>query len=142
MLQLLEPGWVLHLTDVLLYHVTPGNVSSTDLVDGMVVEMANGETVDIGVDADGAVTINQSADVVVPDIYADNGVAHVISAVLTPSFLTTTIVDIATSSATTLAQLVTLAELGDALSAPDATLTVRCTRVLLGRWLLRLYSPR
>lgn len=53
------------------------------------------------------------------------GVAHVINAVLTPSFISTTIVDIALSAATTLADLVVMAELDGTLSATNGTYTVR-----------------
>lgn len=52
------------------------------------------------------------------------GVVHVINAVLTPSFLTTTIVDIATANTNTLATLVVSAGLEEALSDPEGTLTV------------------
>ena len=124
--QLLEPAWVLHLTDVLLYHVASGNVTSSDLMDGMVVTMVNEENITVGIDGS-TVTINESAMVVAVDVFADNGVAHVINAVLTPSFLSATIVDIAQSSATTLAALVVRAELQDVLGADDGTFTV-CTQ--------------
>lgn len=84
--------------------------------------MANNETIDIGITD--VVSINGAAEVVLPNVYADNGVAHVINAVLTPSFISTTIVDIASTATTTLANLVVLAGLDDDLSA-DGALTVR-----------------
>ena len=121
-LQLLEPEWILHLRDVLLYHVAPGNVSSSGLSDGQIVTMANEETVAIAI-SDGNVFVN-GAQVVVADVFADNGVAHIINAVLTPSFISTTIVDIATAATSTLANLVVLAGLDDELSAPGAAFTV------------------
>ena len=120
----MEPEWILHLQDVLLYHVTDGNVSSTDLSDGMMVTMANNETIDIGITGD-VVSINEAAEVILPNIYVDNGVAHIINAVLTPNFISTTIIDIASAATTTLAQLVVLAELDDELSSADGAFTVR-----------------
>lgn len=121
-LQLLEPEWILHLQDVLLYHVASGNESSSDLSNGQVVTMENGETVGIAT-TDGNVFVN-GAQVVVADVFADNGVAHIIDAVLTPSFISTTIVDIATAATSSLANLVVLAGLDDELSAPGGAFTV------------------
>jgi len=118
----LEDQWKAHLTDVLLYHVASGNVSSGQLNDGDVIEMVNGETVTIDI-TDGTVTVN-GAEVILADQYAENGVAHVIDAVLTPSFLDTSIVDLAAAATSTLADLVGAAELVDALAAADASFTV------------------
>jgi uncharacterized surface protein with fasciclin (FAS1) repeats len=73
------------LTQVLTYHVVEGAVFSTDLSDGMMVATLNGELLNIGVGA--TVTVgnaNGTATVTVPDLEADNGVVHVINAVLIP----------------------------------------------------------
>ena len=70
------------LTQILLYHVVPGKVMSTDLSDGMTAETAQGSPVTFAV-ADGAVKVNE-ATVVTADIEASNGVIHVIDAVILP----------------------------------------------------------
>ncbi len=70
------------LTSILTYHVVGGTTLSTDLMDGMVVETLNGESVTVTINAEG-VFIND-AEVTVADLVADNGVVHVIDAVLLP----------------------------------------------------------
>jgi uncharacterized surface protein with fasciclin (FAS1) repeats len=70
-----------NLADVLLYHVTEGNVVSGDLTNGS-VEMLNGD--DVVVDITNGVQIND-ANVTTADVEADNGVVHVIDAVLLPT---------------------------------------------------------
>jgi uncharacterized surface protein with fasciclin (FAS1) repeats len=69
------------LANILLYHVVSGNVMSGDLSDGMVVTTLSGQ--DVSVKIDGNVYIND-AMVTVADLEADNGVVHVIDAVLVP----------------------------------------------------------
>lgn len=69
------------LTAILLYHVVPGKVMSTDLSDGMMAATVNGAEVTIG--TMGGVTVND-ANVVQADIEASNGVIHVIDAVILP----------------------------------------------------------
>jgi len=72
------------LSNILLYHVTPGKVTASTVVtlDGEMVEMANGGTVEISVDG-GSVMVND-ANVIAVDIMARNGVIHVIDGVLLP----------------------------------------------------------
>jgi uncharacterized surface protein with fasciclin (FAS1) repeats len=78
------------LTDILTYHVVPGAVPAADVVklDGQKVITVNGAAVTIGVD-NGAVTLTDAtghqAAVVQTDIQANNGVIHVIDAVLLPA---------------------------------------------------------
>jgi len=74
------------LTNVLLYHVVGGVALSTDLSDGMEIQTAQGETVTVTIDG-GNVFIN-GAQVTVPDLTADNGVVHVLDAVLMPTVCT------------------------------------------------------
>lgn len=68
------------LTEVLLHHVHSGNVLSTDLSDGMEVPTLNDDVLVVSIDA-GSVMIDMST-VIQADIVADNGVVHVINAVL------------------------------------------------------------
>jgi uncharacterized surface protein with fasciclin (FAS1) repeats len=70
------------LVQILTYHVVPGKVMSTDLEDGMMAETVEGSS--ITVDLDGGVSID-NANVVTADIEADNGVVHIIDAVIMPS---------------------------------------------------------
>ncbi|MCA1750176.1 MAG: fasciclin domain-containing protein [Cryomorphaceae bacterium] len=74
------------LTNTLLYHVVGGTALSTDLSDGMEINTAQGETVLVTITG-GNVLIND-AEVTGPDIEADNGVVHVIDAVLLPTLCT------------------------------------------------------
>ncbi|MCZ4407777.1 fasciclin domain-containing protein [Cryomorphaceae bacterium 1068] len=75
------------LADILLYHVAPITALSGDLTDGQMVTTVNGEDVTITLDGDD-VLVN-GALVTVADLEADNGVVHVINAVLLPTELTT-----------------------------------------------------
>ena len=73
------------LADILKYHVVPGDVASSSLVDGMIVETLNGEnlTVTFQQNGDTGVKVDE-AMVIYPDIMASNGRIHLINAVLTP----------------------------------------------------------
>jgi uncharacterized surface protein with fasciclin (FAS1) repeats len=70
------------LTQILLYHVVGAQALSTDLTNGQTVVTLQGQTVEVTINADG-VFIND-AQVTVADIVTDNGVIHVIDAVLLP----------------------------------------------------------
>jgi len=70
------------LTQILLYHVVGAQALSTDLTNGQTVATLQGQTVTVTINADG-VFIN-NAQVTVADIVTDNGVIHVIDAVLVP----------------------------------------------------------
>ena len=75
------------LTEILQYHVTSGSVMAEDVValDGMTVDMLNGQTVMVTVTDEGVV-LNDSINVTATDITArDGGVIHVIDAVLVPA---------------------------------------------------------
>ena len=77
------------LADILLYHVLGAEVLSTDLSDGQVATTLQGEDITVTIDGNGDVFINQ-AMVTAPDIRTDNGVVHVIDAViLPPSYVST-----------------------------------------------------
>ncbi|MBK8046916.1 MAG: fasciclin domain-containing protein [Anaerolineales bacterium] len=68
------------LKDILLYHVVPGAVMSSDLSDGASADTLQGAPVTFTV-GDGKVAVND-ANVVTPDIKTSNGVIHVIDKVL------------------------------------------------------------
>jgi len=107
------------LTDILLYHVVGGTALSGDLNDGDAIATLFGPNVNVTIDM-GTVFIN-GAEVVIADLEADNGVVHVIDAVLTPP----TVVDIVVDSPVheTLEAAVIAAELAGTLSG-DGPFTV------------------
>lgn len=67
-----------NLSDILLYHVVAGTVRSTDLTEGPVTALNQGQ---LNIGLSGGVKVNQ-ASVLLADVPADNGVVHVIDAVL------------------------------------------------------------
>lgn len=69
------------LSSILQYHVVAGNVMAENLNDGQQVEMLEGSTAYVSL-YNGMAYINQ-AIITVTDIEADNGVVHVIDAVIT-----------------------------------------------------------
>ncbi|KAJ8599767.1 hypothetical protein CTAYLR_003414 [Chrysophaeum taylorii] len=69
------------LEAILLYHVTSGDVFSTDLVDGQVISMLSGNTTTITISE--SIMIN-TANITSADNKASNGVVHIIDAVLFP----------------------------------------------------------
>ena len=71
------------LTQILLNHVASGTTLSTDLSDGIMITTLQGGEVSISIN-DGMVMIG-NANVTVADIIADNGVVHVIDAVIETS---------------------------------------------------------
>lgn len=70
------------LKNILLYHVVSGKVKSGDVVKLNSAETVQGSSVKIKV-VDGKVMIND-AQVVSADVYASNGVIHVIDTVILP----------------------------------------------------------
>jgi len=102
------------LAQILLYHVVGGLAAkSDDLSDGQMITTLNGDSVTVKLEG-GNVYIDD-AMVTVANLEADNGVVHVIDAVLIP---TSTVVDIIVGSPahTILEQAVIAAELADDLS--------------------------
>lgn len=131
------------VTKILLYHVLPMQLDAATLTGGLeaaapVAEMfgiigpvtgktLNGQHLDLTMDEDGVYVDN--ATVIATDILASNGVIHVIDSVLLPE--SRTIAEIVVESAeaetpefATLLAAVTAAGLVDAVSDPEATLTV------------------
>ena len=79
---LLKPENKDKLAAILTYHVVAGKVMSSDIKGGMEAQTVNGKSLSIKL-MGGKVLIND-ATVVVPDVNADNGVIHIIDAVLLP----------------------------------------------------------
>ena len=71
------------LVAILTYHVVPGKVSAADVVKLDSAATANGESLTIDVRND-SVFVNESR-VVAADIYASNGVIHVVDTVILPN---------------------------------------------------------
>jgi len=82
---LLRPENKQAFTDVLLYHVASGNVAAADLADGgKITTLLAGAELDV--DLSDGVKINQST-VTTANVFATNGLIHIIDQVLVPSSL-------------------------------------------------------
>ena len=82
---LLLPANIGKLKDILLYHVVPGNYLSTSL-QSIFYQTLLGATVKVTKTSDG-VTVKGgtvTANVIIPDVIASNGIIHVINKVLLP----------------------------------------------------------
>lgn len=77
------------LVSILTYHVVPGNVASSDLTEGMTSDLTEGMTAatvegnEVTFTLEGGPKVND-ANITQPDVAADNGVIHVIDAVIMP----------------------------------------------------------
>ena len=80
--RLLKPDAKNQLVGVLTYHVVPGKVMASDVVKLTTAKTVQGQSVAISVN--GGVKID-GANVVTTDIECDNGVIHVIDAVILPN---------------------------------------------------------
>lgn len=81
--RLLKPANRDELANILTYHVVAGDVKSSDLSDGQMVETVQGEELEVKINGD-KVMVND-AEVVQADIETSNGTVHVIDGVLLPS---------------------------------------------------------
>lgn len=84
------------LTFILTYHVLPSQALSTDLSDGMNVTTLAGIDVNVSI-INGSVYINHAL-VTVADIITDNGVVHVIDAVIAPGIIANNVMEIIAGS--------------------------------------------
>ncbi|MEM1121282.1 MAG: fasciclin domain-containing protein [Bacteroidota bacterium] len=110
------------LANVLLYHVVSGVADAASLSDGLQFSNLAGENLTVSV-SDAGVAIN-GAMVTVADIHTDNGVVHVIDAVIVPPAPTTVMDVIANSEVhNTLESLIISAGLEDDLRS-DGPFTV------------------
>ena len=78
------------LTEILLYHVIGTSVLSTSLTNGPVLTL-NGQNVTVDVSGTGVIV--NTSNVILADLEADNGVVHVLDAVLVPSLANVSVVD-------------------------------------------------
>ena len=67
------------LSDILLYHVHIGSLSSTDITEGMKLQMVNGDNTTLSL-----VTGINGANITLADVSTSNGIIHVIDQVLLP----------------------------------------------------------
>ena len=111
-----------NLADILTYHVLGSEVASSAINNGDIVDaLSTTNTLKLSATAGGDVYVNQ-AMVTMADISADNGVVHVLDAVVLPN---ETVVDVAIDNGfTTLTTAVITAELLSTLSDPFAEYTV------------------
>jgi uncharacterized surface protein with fasciclin (FAS1) repeats len=72
------------VTAVLKFHVLSGSVPSSALAQSQSVPTLNGESVSVTAASDGRVFVNGGAQVVIADVFATNGVVHVVDEVLLP----------------------------------------------------------
>ena len=84
------------LTFILKYHVVPSEALSTDLFDGQTITTLSGVDVNVSI-INGSVFINH-AQVTVADIVTDNGVVHVIDAVIAPGVIANNVMEIIAGS--------------------------------------------
>jgi uncharacterized surface protein with fasciclin (FAS1) repeats len=73
------------LAAVLTYHVIPGRVLAADVVPGTQPATLQGQTFDIGADLVITDQRGRTANIVATDVFATNGVIHVIDRVLLPA---------------------------------------------------------
>ena len=84
------------LTKILTHHAVNGVASSDNIFDGMTISTLLGQNITFDINGS-ALTIN-GINISVANIKADNGVVHVIDAVLLPEITPATIVDILVNS--------------------------------------------
>ncbi len=110
------------LTDVLLQHVANSVILSDNLSDGQEIPTLSGVGLEINF-VGGAVYIND-AQIIVADIFASNGVVHVIDAVLTDSTLPTIFEIVANSEVHTTLETALLAAGLDATLSSEGDFTL------------------
>jgi uncharacterized surface protein with fasciclin (FAS1) repeats len=109
---LLNPGGL--LTELLLYHVVQDSLASADLTNGQVISTLLGKNVRVTINNE-EIFIN-NAKITVADLPADNGIVHVVDAIIIPDV--NTVLDIIENSPyhDTLSSAITAAGLTDDLS--------------------------
>jgi transforming growth factor-beta-induced protein len=122
---LLTPGFKMHLTEILSYHVfADGAVLSAALAATQTFEMLNNEFLTVTKTGFGvAVTTSsgRTTTVTTADVEGSNGVVHIIDGVLVPSSIGTTVIDLGLTYSTLLS-LISIAGLGGTLAEGPWTL--------------------
>lgn len=121
--RLLEPAWSAHLNDLLLYHVSLQDLTSSNLKQGDMVPMANNgvELVRVTTSNDDQLVLNANATVTQRDVDATNGWVQVVDHVLLPVSASQTIYQFAVANPeeySILAELIEVAELVPLLNGP------------------------
>jgi transforming growth factor-beta-induced protein len=125
---LLTPAWELHLAEILEYHLSSNPVFTFTLQNGSEITMRNGEIVFVKTPAGVGNTYtfsnskNEGATLIQADIFADNGVAHIIDNVLRPSFFYRKVTDLFGATYSTIQNLALIAGLEGSLR--DGTFTL------------------
>ena len=78
------------LTQILLYHVAPGSYKAAEVLEMPVLQTAQGGSLIVKLQ-DGKAMIND-AEIIITDVFAKNGVIHVIDSVVTPKDIVDTAV--------------------------------------------------
>ena len=104
------------LTQVLLYHVVPGKVMSTDLSDGLEAATVQGELITFTL-SDGVAMVND-ATITAADVETSNGVIHVIDTVLLPPSIVAAAAEAAATEAPAAEAAATEAPAAEAAATP------------------------
>jgi uncharacterized surface protein with fasciclin (FAS1) repeats len=91
---LLTPSWILHLQNLLAFHVTFPSISgdrllTTNFTDGQNLDMLNNEVVTVNLLKKGIILtspLTEGSDIVEADILASNGALNKIDTILSPGF--------------------------------------------------------
>jgi transforming growth factor-beta-induced protein len=129
--RLYTPVWGLHLDEILEYHLSNNPAFTFTMRNGTMITMRNGESVVVGVTANPSGVGNiytfsnsekEGATLTQADIFADNGVAHIIDNVLKPSFFYRSVINLNGGTYSTLQNLALIAGLEATLGAGTLTL--------------------
>ena len=84
------------LRDLILYHSLDDRLESTDLTEGLVLTTSSGEELEVFID--GLDIFINEALISVRDVVADNGIVHVMDAVIQPIVIRNTVYDVISNS--------------------------------------------
>jgi uncharacterized surface protein with fasciclin (FAS1) repeats len=95
------PPWIMHLKGIVKNHITEQRIKSRDLTFGRTMYMLSGETVSVVHADDGAIALMSAGTnvsyVTQTDYEADNGVVHLVDALLWPSFMEMDLIGLAST---------------------------------------------